>query len=86
MEELMSGNSIFSPSGNPESLLNELDSSEGLPFQTLLSKKDIYDCIKNLKFRERIFTPVVTVWAFLSQVLSSDQSLQATLTRVIAFF
>ncbi len=34
--------------------------------------------------RERHFTPEVTMWAFLSQVMDDDQSQQAAVSRVIA--
>lgn len=36
-------------------------------------------------FRKRIFSPVVTVWTYLSQVLSVDQSCQNAVARLIAW-
>lgn len=33
-----------------------------------------------------MFSPDITVWALLSQVLAEDQSLQAAVSRVIAFY
>lgn len=35
-----------------------------------------------LDYRERIFTPFVTLWAFLSQVLAEDSSLRAAVSAV----
>lgn len=38
-----------------------------------------------LKYRNRLFNPVVTVWAFLSQVLDVDKSCHNAVSRVIAW-
>ena len=38
-----------------------------------------------MKYRNRLYTPIVTIWAFLSQVLESDQSLANTVKRVRAW-
>ena len=35
-------------------------------------------------WNEGIYTPLVTLWVFLSQVLSADHSCQAAVTRLIA--
>jgi len=37
-------------------------------------------------FRERLYTPLVTIWTFLYQVLSSDQSCRAAVARLLAFW
>ena len=37
-----------------------------------------------LPFRDRVSSPIVTLWAFLSQVLSTDHSCRAAVTRLIA--
>jgi len=39
---------------------------------------------ENRRFRKRIFTPAVTVWAFLSQMLSEDKSCKNAVSRIIA--
>ena len=38
-----------------------------------------------VRFRERRYTPLVTIWTFLSQVLASDQSCRAAVARLLAF-
>jgi len=38
-----------------------------------------------VRFRERLYTPLVTIWTFLYQVLSSDQSCRAVVARLLAF-
>lgn len=55
-----------------------------LAFKELLLKEDIVLLVKEQKHRERVYTPEVTLWAFLSQVIEEDKSLQAAVTRVIA--
>ena len=38
-----------------------------------------------VRFRERLYTPLVTIWTFLYQVLASDQSCRAAVARLLAF-
>ena len=62
-------------------------SSEGLPFRSLLSEKKILAAVERcgVEFRERIYTPAVTIWAFLSQVMSrGDASCRDAVSRVVA--
>ena len=40
---------------------------------------------EKVKYRNRLFNPIVTLWAFLSQVLDSDKSLQNAVSRVIVW-
>lgn len=67
--------------------LNELDSSEGLPFQHLLLPERIAAALERdgVDFRDRIYNPMVTLWAFLSQVIAKkDSSCQDAVSRVLA--
>lgn len=59
--------------------------AQGLPFSELLPAESIHDVVKVAGSRERIFTPVVTLWAFLSQVLSPDHSCREAVARLIAW-
>ena len=45
---------------------------QGLPFAEVLSEAHILDVLNDhdVKYRERVFDPVTTIWGFLSQVLS----------------
>lgn len=61
-----------------------LKSNKNLPFSEVLSKKELRCHIQDTESRERIFTPEVTLWAFLSQVIDDDKSQQAAVSRVIA--
>ena len=58
---------------------------EGLPFQALLSIEQIDAALakSNIKFQDRIYTPQVVLWAFLSQILSQDGSCQTAVARVL---
>lgn len=61
--------------------------SIGLPFQDLLSESTIQEVLKaeKIKYRQRLFSPFVTLWAFLSQVLDTDKSCHNAVSRVIAW-
>ena len=39
----------------------------------------------HVRFRQRLYTPVVTIWTFLYQVLATDQSCRAAVARLLAF-
>jgi len=49
---------------------------QGLPFADSLSELCILDALQEygVKYRDRLFSPVTTIWGFLSQVLSEDHS------------
>ena len=59
---------------------------QGLPFADSLSELSILDALNEhgIKYRERVFTPVTTIWGFLSQVLSEDHSCRDAVSRIIA--
>jgi hypothetical protein len=64
-----------------------LAGSEGLPFQRLLSGERIRAALEraNVSFRERIYTPTITLWAFLSQVAAGQEaSCEDAVSRVAA--
>jgi hypothetical protein len=60
--------------------------SEGLPFANVLTEANILDVVNDygIKYRDRVFNPVTTMWGFLSQVLSDDHSCRDAVARVIA--
>lgn len=66
--------------------LNRLHEGEGLPFHTLLPKDRIQAVLEaeNVSYRAGgIFTPFVTLWAFLSQVLCKEGSCESAVARVL---
>ena len=60
--------------------------STGLPFASVLTETNILDVLNDhgIKYRDRVFNPVTTIWGFLSQVLSEDHSCRDAVARVIA--
>jgi hypothetical protein len=59
---------------------------QGLPFADSLTQDSILGALDQhgVKFRDRLFNPVTTIWGFLSQVLSEDKSCRDAVSRVIA--
>jgi hypothetical protein len=57
-----------------------------LPFARVLTNASIAKIVElaGLNWRERIFSPVVTLWVFLSQVLSADNCCRAAVARLNA--
>jgi hypothetical protein len=58
----------------------------GLPFAGALSEPSILDALNEhgVRYRDRLFNPVTTIWGFLSQALSEDHSCRDTVSRIIA--
>ena len=67
-------------------LADKFTSSIGLPFQKLLPASTIEAVLieEKIQYRQRIFSPIVTLWAFLSQVLDTDKSCHNAVSRIIA--
>ena len=68
-------------------LKDKFNQSLGLPFKELLPSSVIEQALSELKIRyyRRLFDPIVTLWAFLSQVLDSDKSCHNAVSKVIAY-
>lgn len=57
-----------------------------LPFASVLSKETVEQALNATDFvwKDRVYTPLVTLWVFLSQVLSADHSCRGAVARLIA--
>lgn len=57
-----------------------------LPFANILSEATISQALLEVddRWKDRIFSPLVTLWVFLSQVLSPDHSCRGAVARLIA--
>jgi hypothetical protein len=68
-------------------LKSQVDRAPALPFSGLLCEQRIQDVLVELKvfYRDRVYPPCVTLWVFLSQVLSEDQSCRNAVARLLAF-
>jgi putative transposase len=66
---------------------NALRNAESVPYQDLLDRGIVESALEeeNLKFRVRIYTPLITLWTFLTQVLDSDHSCRKAVSSLIAF-
>ncbi len=57
-----------------------------LPFCNILSEQTVSQALTEIEsvFLDRIYSPLVTLWVFLGQVLSQDHSCRAAVARLIA--
>ena len=57
-----------------------------LPFRDVLSEELVQDALAAVRvvWNDAIYTPLVTLWVFLSQVLSADHSCRSAVARLIA--
>jgi hypothetical protein len=57
-----------------------------LPFSDVLSAESIAPALQAIEgsWKDRIYSPLVTLWVFLGQVLSADPSCRAAVVRLIA--
>lgn len=58
----------------------------GLPFGDVLSNETLSRALATIEdgWVDRVYTPLVTLWVFLGQVLSADPSCRAAVARLIA--
>jgi hypothetical protein len=67
-----------------KSIINNLRAEDKLPFQNILSTTSLNRHLSQVKHRDRIFTPELTLFGFLSQAIGADSSCQASLSQIIA--
>jgi len=70
-----------------ETLKHQFTNSVGLPWQDILpaSRLDAILDEEQIHYRNCIYTPVVTLWAFITQVLDVDKSLSNAVKRIITW-
>jgi hypothetical protein len=57
----------------------------GLPFTDVLTEELITHALATAgRWRDRVFSPVVTLWVFLGQALAADPSCRAAAARLVA--
>jgi hypothetical protein len=68
-------------------LQRQFAQAPGLPFADALQPAAIAQALKqeNISFRDRLFSPLVTLWVFLSQVLDPDHSCRQAVARFLAW-
>jgi hypothetical protein len=64
-----------------------LRNGQGLPYHDLINREIVEEALEeeNLKFRVRVYTPLITLWTFMTQVLDSDHSCRKAVRSLIAF-
>jgi len=65
----------------------DLVEKSDLCFTVLLPQQQVEAAIEKhrIRFRQRLYTPLVILWTFLYQVLAADQSCRAAVARLLAF-
>lgn len=66
---------------------SQLAKARDLCLEAMLPKEQLLQAIAQhgVRFRQRLYTPLITLWTFLYQVLSEDQSCRAAVARLLAF-
>jgi len=64
-----------------------LRNAEPLPYRDLIDGEIVEAALKEegLRFRARVYTPLVTLWTFMTQVLDPDHSCRKAVRSLIAF-
>ena len=67
-------------------LRDKFANDSGLPFGRLLRREHVLRVLddENHKYRQGVYCPLVTLWAWLSQCLSQDKSLNEAVMRIVA--
>jgi len=70
-----------------EILKQQFQNSVALPFEQVLSEGVIQKVLEeqSLSYRNSLYTPVVVLWAWVSQVLDADKSLSHAVSRVLTW-
>jgi hypothetical protein len=65
----------------------QLQQAEGLPFAEHLPARAVHATLRQVggSFRDRLYTPAVTLWTFLSQLLDRDHSCRQAVARLLAW-
>src|SRR2546423_1218492 len=80
--------SLYSQRPTFGTVLRSFGSADGLPFADALSEEDINNACKEegVDFAngpDDVYTPAVTLWAFIAQCLSASKSCVAAVARVV---
>jgi hypothetical protein len=73
--------------GDSDQIYRWLRNAQELPFSDLLKPERVARAMQamGVEFRERVFSPIATLWMFLSQAVSDDSSCQAAVARLLAW-
>ena len=80
----MTISTISSAVAHAQSIMKSQGADDNFPFESVLSASHVDEQLSSIKYRHRVFTPAATLYTFLSQVISSDQSCQAAVISTLA--
>jgi hypothetical protein len=78
----------FSCINNHVAVLREkLSNSIGFPFREILTETMIQQALQDegISYRERLHTPMITLWTWLHQVLDKDKSCKKAVSRIVSY-
>ena len=67
-------------------LRERLSNSIALPFRDILSEDMMQQALdeENIKYRKRLYDPIITLWVFICQVLDADKSCKNAVSGVLS--
>lgn len=68
-----------------KSIIKTIRKKGELPFTNFLPANSTDKYLSAIKSRNRVFTPELTLFGFLSQAIGADQSCQAAVSQIIAY-
>lgn len=70
-----------------ESLRRQFAQAPGLSFAEVLTSEQVNGVLaeEKVEFAERLYTPIITLWAWLTQVVDPDHSLRQAVARLLAW-
>jgi hypothetical protein len=73
--------------GDLQVQVKSLRNAEALPYHELIDGEIVKAALEEegLRFRVRVYTPLITLWAFMTQVLHLDHSCRKAVRSLIAF-
>jgi hypothetical protein len=81
----MHRNTINATQNHVKTIINQINTNS-ISLKDILPIGILEKHINHIDGRDRLYTPSVTIWSLLSQVLSDDQSCQSAVTKTIAHF
>lgn len=68
-------------------LKEKLSNSVGFPLSDILTETIIQQALKDeqMKYRERLYTPAITLWTWIYQVLNKDKSCKNAVSIIISY-
>jgi hypothetical protein len=68
-------------------LKEKLSNSTGLPFRDVLTETMIQQALEDeeMSYRNRLYTPMITLWTWLCQVIDKDKSCKNAVSRITSY-